>query len=91
LKPALGRVCETLSQKYPTQKRAGGIAQVIEYLISKCKALSSNSSAAKRNENEFCVRNWAQRLVPVILASQEVEIRGSQFDANLARSHLNPL
>jgi hypothetical protein len=31
-------VCETLSQKYPTQKRAGGMAQVVEYLSSKCEA-----------------------------------------------------
>jgi hypothetical protein len=35
---------ETLSQKYPTQKRAGGVAQVVEHLPSKCEALSSNPS-----------------------------------------------
>jgi hypothetical protein len=25
-------ICKTLSQKYPTQKRAGGVAQVVECL-----------------------------------------------------------
>jgi hypothetical protein len=32
---------ETLSQKYPTCKRAGGMVQVIEHLSSKHEALSS--------------------------------------------------
>jgi hypothetical protein len=41
-------VCETLSQKYPTQKRAGGVAQVLERLPSKCKTLSLNSSTTKK-------------------------------------------
>jgi hypothetical protein len=31
---------ETLSQKYPTQKRAGGVAQVIEHLPRMPEALS---------------------------------------------------
>jgi hypothetical protein len=38
-------VCETLSQKYPAQKRA---CIVVEYLPSKCEALSSNSNATKK-------------------------------------------
>jgi hypothetical protein len=29
------------------QKRAGGVAQVVESLLSKCKELRSNSSTAK--------------------------------------------
>jgi hypothetical protein len=33
-------VCETLSGKCPTQKRAGGVARVVEHLPSKCEALS---------------------------------------------------
>jgi hypothetical protein len=41
-------VCETLSQKIPTQKRAGGAAQVVEHLTSKCEALSSNPSTAAK-------------------------------------------
>jgi hypothetical protein len=45
---SLSNKSETLSQKYPTQERAGGVAQVIEYLSSKCEALSSNSSTAKK-------------------------------------------
>jgi hypothetical protein len=40
-------VHETLSQKHSIQNRAGGVAQVVECLTSKCKALSSNSSTAK--------------------------------------------
>jgi hypothetical protein len=40
-------VHETLSQKYSTQKRAEGVAQVVEYLPSKSEALSSNPNTAK--------------------------------------------
>jgi hypothetical protein len=43
-------VWETLSQKYPTQKRAGGVAQVVDLLPSKCKALSSNPSMDKKEK-----------------------------------------
>jgi hypothetical protein len=45
-KPAQA-VCETLSQKYSTQNRAGGVTQVIELLSSKNEAPSSNDSTAK--------------------------------------------
>jgi hypothetical protein len=38
----------TLSQKYPTQKRAAGVTQVVEHLPSKREAHSSNPSAAKK-------------------------------------------
>jgi hypothetical protein len=41
-------VLESLFQKYPTQNRAGRVAQVVEYLPSKCKALSSNPSITKK-------------------------------------------
>jgi hypothetical protein len=37
---------ETLSQKNISQNKAGGVAQVIECLPRKCKALSSNPSTA---------------------------------------------
>jgi hypothetical protein len=37
-------VPETLSGKYPSQGRAGNVAQVVEQLPSKCEALNSNSS-----------------------------------------------
>jgi hypothetical protein len=40
-------VPKTLSQKYPIQKRASGVAEVLECLPNKCKALSSNPSAVK--------------------------------------------
>jgi hypothetical protein len=32
--------CEIPSQKYPTQNRAGRVAQEVECLSSKCEALS---------------------------------------------------
>jgi hypothetical protein len=41
-------VCETLSQKYLTQNRAGGMDQVVEHLPSKPEALSSNPNTKKR-------------------------------------------
>jgi hypothetical protein len=41
-KPVQAIVHETLSRKYPKQKGAGEVAQAIEYLLSKCEALSSN-------------------------------------------------
>jgi hypothetical protein len=39
-------VCETLSGKYPTQKRTGRVTEVEEYLPSKLKVLNSNASTA---------------------------------------------
>jgi hypothetical protein len=42
-------VLETVSQKYPTQKRTGGVTQVVECLPNKCAALSSSSSIEKKN------------------------------------------
>jgi hypothetical protein len=43
-------VLETLSRKYPSQKRAGGMAQVVACLPSKGEALSLNPSAAKKKK-----------------------------------------
>jgi hypothetical protein len=40
LKPTWGK--QTLSQKYPTQKRAGGMPQVVGCLPSKCVAISNS-------------------------------------------------
>jgi hypothetical protein len=36
-------VLKNLSQKYPTQKRTGGMAQVVEHLPSKHEALNSKT------------------------------------------------
>jgi hypothetical protein len=36
------------SPKYPTQNRAGGVAEVVEHLSSKHEALSSNPSTTKK-------------------------------------------
>jgi hypothetical protein len=41
-------VHESLSRKYPTQSKAGGVAQMIEHLASKCEALSSKTSITKK-------------------------------------------
>jgi hypothetical protein len=40
-------VWKALSRKNPSQKRAGGVAQVVEHLSSQDEALSSNRSTAK--------------------------------------------
>jgi hypothetical protein len=40
-------VCEILSQKKPIQKRADGVAQVVQYLPSKYEDPSSNPSTTK--------------------------------------------
>jgi hypothetical protein len=36
-------------EKHPMQKRAGGVAQVIELLASKHETLGSNSRSIKKN------------------------------------------
>jgi hypothetical protein len=46
-------VLKTLSQKHPTPKRAGRMAQVVEYLPSKCEALSSNPSSTNNNRKKL--------------------------------------
>jgi hypothetical protein len=43
---------ETLSQKYPTQKRAGRVAQVA-CLTSKYEALSANHSTTKKKKKSL--------------------------------------
>jgi hypothetical protein len=41
-----------LIKKVTKAKRAGSVAQVVENLSSKCEALSSNPSAAKRKKEQ---------------------------------------
>jgi hypothetical protein len=43
---------KTLSQKYPTPKKAGKMAQVVLCLTSKHEALSSNPSTAKKKKKK---------------------------------------
>jgi hypothetical protein len=50
LKDHQANIHETLSQKFPTQKRTDRVTPVVDLLASKCKALSSNSSTAKQNK-----------------------------------------
>jgi hypothetical protein len=57
---------EILSQKYPIQKRASRVAQVVKYLSSMCEALSSNPSTTKKqqqknNRSGSCQAQWACR------------------------------
>jgi hypothetical protein len=42
----------TLWQKYPTQNRAGRVSQVVQYLPSRCEALSSNPSTGKKKKRK---------------------------------------
>jgi hypothetical protein len=44
---------ETQSRQYPTPKRAGDVVQVIEHLLSKCEALSSNLHTTKTKKHIF--------------------------------------
>jgi hypothetical protein len=52
-------VYKTLSWKYPIQERASGVTQVVECLLSKIEALSSNRSAAKKTKQQ---QNYASTL-----------------------------
>jgi hypothetical protein len=45
-------VPETLSQKYPTQNRAGTVTQMAQPLHSKYKALGSDLSTTKKKKKE---------------------------------------
>jgi hypothetical protein len=45
----LGQIIQgTLSRKYPTQNRAGGVAQGVQHLPGNCETLNSNPSTAKK-------------------------------------------
>jgi hypothetical protein len=59
--------------------RTGGMVQVVESLLCKCRALCSNSSPTKKKKIEF--NSWSYTrpwwLTPIILATQEAEIIGS--------------
>jgi hypothetical protein len=50
-------VCEALSQKHPTQKRAHGVVQMIELHPTKCEALRSNPSAIKTKAKQKTTLN----------------------------------
>jgi hypothetical protein len=49
-------VCETLSQKYPMGKRAGGVFQVLACLLSKCEVLNSNPSTTHTHTHTHAQR-----------------------------------
>jgi hypothetical protein len=49
-----------LSPKQLEQKSAGGVAQVVEHLPSKCKDLSSNSSIAR------IIKKWEKGALPFL-------------------------
>jgi hypothetical protein len=80
----------TLSWKYPTQKRAGRVAQVVEHLPHNHEALNSNTSTTKKKKVWILGQVWW--LIPVIPGTQEAEIRritiGGQPDQNLIRPYL---
>jgi hypothetical protein len=45
-------VWETLSQKYPTQNRAGGMAQVVKHLPSLGQSSSPSTTKKKKKEKK---------------------------------------
>jgi hypothetical protein len=45
-------VCKTLSQNSSIHNRAGRVTQVIEYLPSKCEALSSNPNTDQKKRRK---------------------------------------
>jgi hypothetical protein len=46
-------VLKTLTQKCPTQKRAGEVIQVVECLPCKHEALSSKPNTAKKKKKDY--------------------------------------
>jgi hypothetical protein len=46
-------VHETLSQKYSSQNRAGGVAQVVEHLLRKHEALSAKGKKKQQGITQF--------------------------------------
>jgi hypothetical protein len=58
-----GAVCKTLCQKYLTQNRACGVAQVVECLPSRYESLSSNPSIVtkKKKRKEVILKFKSRR------------------------------
>jgi hypothetical protein len=52
-KPAPDTVCDTLSQKYPTQKRAGGVVQEVEHLPSTLEGLEFKPQDCQKKTKSF--------------------------------------
>jgi hypothetical protein len=52
-------VSETLCPKITTATQTGGMAQVVEYLLCKCEALSSNQSHKIRKKDKKKLTSWA--------------------------------
>jgi hypothetical protein len=83
-KASLGEiVLENLSQKYPTQKMTGGVAQAVECLPSKHKALSSNPTTIKGgkkmlpqdDENGWSSGNVESNFVPHVEWMQDLKLK----------------
>jgi hypothetical protein len=72
LRTTWGNSLQNPVSKILNTKKAGGVVKVVECLLSKHEIQSSNSSTtthAKKNSNRVMV------VTPVILATQEAEIR----------------
>jgi hypothetical protein len=66
-------VWKTLSQQYSTRKSAGGVAQVVEHLPSKCEALSSNPILPKKFfEVYIVIKSWMWSLPDITFFSSHV-------------------
>jgi hypothetical protein len=46
---------EYIQQKSKSVTQAGGMAQLVEYLRSKCETLTSNNSTTKKKKNQLLV------------------------------------
>jgi hypothetical protein len=63
-------ICEALSRKNPLPKRAGGVAQVVEHLSSKCEALNQTPVLPRKEER----KNFWVKCGGSTLAIPEAEI-----------------
>jgi hypothetical protein len=61
---------KTLSPKITRAKRAGGMAQAVEHLSSKCQALSSNTSTGGERGNKKELTTMAHTCKPSYLGGR---------------------
>jgi 23S rRNA maturation mini-RNase III len=66
LEPAWKIVHETLYQKIPNQKRACGVAQLVEHLSSKREALITTPSIAKKKKKKN-PQYWKNKISMVLM------------------------
>jgi hypothetical protein len=60
---------------HPEQKRAKSVAQVVVNLPSKCEALSSNPSAAKKQKKRKKLTNRMQKHIKIIIIIYHKQVK----------------